>query len=162
MPLTVRARCGLCDQHPTIPDVPESVATSRVIDRATALVGKWSNDDSLRILVVEDDRALADTLGAALEDLGHTVRVSYSPFMAVTIAEEFVPDVAFIDLALPGMDGYELARALRHKPGLASVRLIAVTGLDGQRERSLELGFANHLAKPFRLDMVEKALADLE
>lgn len=115
----------------------------------------------LRILVVEDNEDAADSLGVALETLGHTVRVAYSPFIAVTIAEELVPDVAFVDIGLPGMDGFELARALRHKPGLASVRLIAMTGLTGQRERCLDLGFENHLSKPLRLDAIEKALAEL-
>jgi CheY-like chemotaxis protein len=116
---------------------------------------------TLRILVVDDNEDLADSIVSALTDLGHAVRVAYSPFIAVTTAEEFLPDVAFLDLGLPGMDGYELARALLHKPDLASLRLVAMTGLEGQGTRCLELGFKSHLFKPFSLDLLEKVLAEL-
>ncbi len=139
--------------------LPEFAATLRSIDRPVSPVETGHvTTTPLRILVVEDNEDLADAVVRFLEGLGHTVRVAYSPFIAVMIAEEFVPEVAFLDLGLPGMDGYELARALRHKPGLASVRLIAMTGLDGQRKRCLELGFETHLFKPFPLDHLEKVL----
>ena len=76
---------------------------------------------------------------------------------ALEIAGEFRPEVAFLDIGLPVMDGYELASRLRELPGLESVRLIAVTGYgqESDRQKTRAAGFERHLVKPVDLDVVE-------
>lgn len=112
----------------------------------------------LRILVIDDNVDGADMLAVLLETCGRDARVVYDPIDALQIAAEFRPGVAFVDLGLPGMDGFELAKVLRATPGLASIRLIAMTGWRGQRSRSLEAGFAARLLKPAKLEKIKASL----
>ncbi len=117
---------------------------------------------SLRILVVDDNHDAAALLGESLSILGHTVRVAGDGPSALRIAEELAPDVALLDIGLPVMDGYELARRLRVLPALAGVRLIAVTGY-GQpddRRRSREAGFDAHVVKPVELDVLRALVVE--
>jgi len=76
------------------------------------------------------------------------------------VAAEFAPDVAFLDLGLPGMDGYELGAHLRELPGLAGVRLIAVTGYgqESDRRRTRDAGFHGHIVKPVDLEAIDAVL----
>jgi CheY-like chemotaxis protein len=113
-----------------------------------------------RILVVDDNEDSADMLAAVLEGRGHELRVAHDPETALRIAVEFAPNVAFLDLGLPEMDGYELATRLRALPGLAELRLIALTGFSqaSAREKSREAGFDHHLVKPVQLQAIEASL----
>ena len=80
------------------------------------------------------------------------------------MAAEFLPDVAFLDIGLPVMDGYELAGHLRNIPGLAKVRLIAVTGYgqESDRQKTRAAGLLHHVVKPVDFDAVEATLVALE
>jgi len=103
-----------------------------------------------RVLIADDNVDFAMSLEAILDALGHDVRVTHDGLAAIAAAEEFAPEIAFIDIGLPGRDGYSVARALRELPATASSTLVAVTGWgqDDDRRRSLEAGFGIHLVKP--------------
>jgi CheY-like chemotaxis protein len=104
----------------------------------------------LRLLVVEDNRDTADSLGILLGYWGTDVRVCRSGVEALAAALAYRPDAALIDVVMPGLSGYQLARDLRKHQGLEHVLLIAMTGLGDPDNRRLaqEAGFAHHLLKP--------------
>jgi PAS domain S-box-containing protein len=103
-----------------------------------------------RLLVVDDNRDFAIMLTALLETMGHDVRTAYDGPTAISLAAEYLPDAVFLDIGLPGMSGYEVARTLRNSPAQAGVTLVAFTGYgqDDDRRRVREAGFDNHLVKP--------------
>ena len=103
-----------------------------------------------RILVVDDNVDAADMLGQLLTAHGHQVAVFNDPFAALEAAGRLQPDLAVLDIGLPGLDGYELATRLRSVLGKHPCRLVALSGYgqDGDRQRSEEAGFAQHLVKP--------------
>ena len=82
---------------------------------------------------------------------------------ALAAASTFTPDVVFLDISLPGMDGYEVARQLRRQPGLQGHPLVALTGWgqEDDRRRSLEAGFDEHFVKPVSLDALQELLESL-
>jgi PAS domain S-box-containing protein len=113
-----------------------------------------------RILVVDDNPDSANSLGMVLEVEGHEVDSVYSAQDALERVESFKPDVVLLDIGLPGMDGYEVARRLRARPGFERVRLVALTGY-GQaedRERTRGAGFDGHLVKPVDFSLLEQVL----
>ncbi|SAL33751.1 PAS/PAC sensor hybrid histidine kinase [Caballeronia humi] len=113
-----------------------------------------------RILIVDDNRDAADSLAMLCETENHITRVAYSSMEALDAARDFRPDVALLDIGLPEMDGYELARRLRQKGGTAPL-LIAITGY-GQAEdriRAQEAGFDLHFVKPVNVESLLKALS---
>ena len=118
----------------------------------------------MRILVVEDNQDAADSLQMLLELSGHQVEVAYAGRQALEAARRFRPDVALCDITLPGgMDGHDLARALRQSEETAGTCLIALSGY-GQEEdqrRSREAGFDRHLVKPVEPSVLEKILSTL-
>jgi PAS domain S-box-containing protein len=120
-------------------------------------------DASLRVLVVDDNIDAADTLSALLEMNGHTTRVANDGYQAIEMARDFQPQVVFLDIGLPGMNGYEVARKLRETPGMERAYLVALTGWGTRedRERSSEAGFDHHLTKPADMNTVETLLANL-
>lgn len=114
-----------------------------------------------RILVVDDSVGSARILGRLLSAVGqHEVEMVHDGPSAITAATSFRPHVVFLDIGLPGMDGYEVARTLRRSAGFEDVQLVALTGYgdDAARKRSLEAGFDQHFAKPIGLDQIEQAL----
>jgi len=113
--------------------------------------------------VVDDNRDAADTLGKMLRVIGNELRVAYDGEEAVAAAAEFQPDVIFLDIGLPKIDGYEAARRIRELPSGKRMALVALTGW-GQEEdkrRSKEAGFDLHLVKPPNLPALKKVLADV-
>jgi PAS domain S-box-containing protein len=116
--------------------------------------------EPLRILVVDDNADAGTMLSMFLRRLGHTVRVVHDGLAALDTVETFAPEVAFLDLGLPIIDGYELARRLRARPDLAGLYLVAVTGYgqESDRARSSEAGFDLHLVKPVGRETLRKVL----
>jgi CheY-like chemotaxis protein len=116
-----------------------------------------------RILVVDDNRDIADGVASLLTRKGHDTCVAYDGQDAVTVAAEFRPEVMLLDIGLPLLSGYEVARRLRRLPGLEGIVLIALSGYGEPRDRqqSKEAGFDLHLVKPADLDRVEEVLASL-
>ncbi len=114
----------------------------------------------VRVLVVDDNADAADLLGEVLGHHGCAVRVAHSGPDALELAERWRPDVAVLDLGLPGMDGFELARALRGRFG-GALRLVALTGYGQTRDRRAAeaAGFDAHLVKPVQLDALLRAFS---
>lgn len=105
----------------------------------------------VRVMVVDDNLDAAETLGVFLQGLGHVVRVEHDPVRAIAaLGEDGTFDVFVLDIGLPVIDGYSLARQLRSFPGGQAARYIALTGYgsDSNRERGEEAGFDHYLVKP--------------
>jgi PAS domain S-box-containing protein len=115
----------------------------------------------LRILLADDNADAVELLRDLLELEGHQVEVAANGLAAIEAAESFLPDVAFLDIGMPGLNGYEVARRLRATPALAQARLVAVTGWGTQedRARSEAAGFDAHLTKPVELDALHAIIA---
>jgi signal transduction histidine kinase/ActR/RegA family two-component response regulator len=115
-----------------------------------------------RVLVIDDERDVADSLVTLLETFGATVRAAYSGAEGTTAAAEFRPDLIFLDLGMPQLDGYETARRIRALPEGRAATLVALTGWgpDQIRERAREAGFDAELTKPATLPALRRLLAD--
>lgn len=112
-------------------------------------------DQRTKILVIDDNRDATDTLATMLRLKGFNVKAGYSGKEALEIAENFVPDIAILDIGMPGMDGYETCRMIRQQLWGKDMTVFALTGY-GQEEdvrKSKEAGFDEHLLKP--VDLVE-------
>jgi CheY-like chemotaxis protein len=98
-----------------------------------------------------------------LKETGNEVRTAHDGPTAVKIALEYIPDVVLLDIGLPGLNGYEVAKQIRNQPSLKNVVLVALTGYgqESDREASMEAGFNHHLIKPAKLDQVRKILASV-
>lgn len=114
-----------------------------------------------RILIVEDNADAREMLRIMLELRHHTVREAADGPSAIEAAKEFQPDIAIIDIGLPGLDGYEVARHLRTSGGTPGLRLIAITGYGQSKDalRAREAGFDAHLVKPVHPDRLAELLA---
>ena len=113
-----------------------------------------------RVLVVDDNEDAVESLADALSELGHTVETAYDGPAALGLLERYTPDVAFLDVGLPVMDGYELARRIREDRRFARTVLVAVTGYGQRRDRvqAREAGFDAHLVKPVDLRAIEEII----
>ncbi|HEY2029488.1 MAG TPA: response regulator [Myxococcales bacterium] len=113
-----------------------------------------------RILVVDDNVDAAEMLGAALSHAGHDVREAYDGLAALVEAVRFRPQVMILDLGLPGVDGFEVARRVRADPRLAGTRIVALTGYgqDSDRRRTAEVGIDVHLVKPVPFEALLEAV----
>ena len=114
-----------------------------------------------RVLVVDDNIDAADCLADALRDAGHEVRVENDGLAALASTTSWLPDVALIDIGMPGIDGYEVARRLRAAHPRARLRLVALTGFGQEGDLLLAqvAGFDVHLVKPANLERITAALA---
>jgi CheY-like chemotaxis protein len=124
------------------------------IPRAAALTGS-------RILIVDDNKDSADSLGMLLRLNGNEIRTAYDGLDALALAETFHPELVLLDIGLPKLNGYDVARRIRQKPWGRDVILVAMTGWsqDEDRRRSHEAGFNFHIVKPVELAALEKQLA---
>jgi signal transduction histidine kinase len=115
-------------------------------------------DAPRRILVVDDNRDAADTLALSLEMLGHEVRTLYDPMRALELAQGYAPDLIFMDVGMPGMNGYDLASHLRRQAWSEDTLMVALTGWgqDEDRRRSRAAGFDHHLVKPAEFAEIEQ------
>jgi signal transduction histidine kinase/ActR/RegA family two-component response regulator len=116
-----------------------------------------------RVLIVEDNLDAADSLAMLLEVCGHQVRVVHDGGSALDVAQATMPDVMLIDIGLPGIDGYDVARRIRQHRDLKSVILVALTGYgrDEDRQRALAAGFDYHLVKPVNPEALHGLVARL-
>ncbi|HYE34024.1 response regulator [Methylocaldum sp.] len=116
-------------------------------DKDTTHRGK---DESKRILVVDDNTDAVESLALLLELEGHEVKTALDGPTALELASDFQPQAVLLDIGLPGMDGYEVARRLRETPEMSKALIIAITGYGQQEDRALTkaAGFDHHLVKP--------------
>lgn len=116
-----------------------------------------------RILVIDSDADAADSLAMLLELEGHEVEVTYSALSGLEAAQRLMPEVVLIEVKLPWMNGYEVARRLRAHPALGATRIVALSALaqTQDRERAQASGFDRHLVKPVDRKELERVLAEL-
>jgi PAS domain S-box-containing protein len=153
MGTTVTVRLPRLHQHERHPAHPPLT---------TPAIASLTGHAGLRILIVDDNRDAADSLALLCESETHTTQVAYTSYEAISLAQNFLPDVALLDIGLPDIDGYELATRLRHK-GAKVPLLIAITGY-GQAEdrlRAQVAGFDYHFVKPVNLEDLLNLLSTL-
>jgi PAS domain S-box-containing protein len=114
-----------------------------------------------RVLVVDDNRDAADSLGVLLKCLGAEVEVVHDGPAALQALETFQPAAVLLDIGMPGMDGYEVARRIRQQPAFQDLTIIAMTGWgqESDRRRSHAAGFNHHLIKPANIDALRAVMA---
>lgn len=112
--------------------------------------GSFRRTRGRRVLIVDDNTDAAEMLADLMRTAGHEVRVAHDGRQAMALLDNFVPEVAVLDIGLPVMDGYELAGRMRRRLANTPVRLIALTGYGQRRdrERSRAAGFSRHFVKP--------------
>jgi CheY-like chemotaxis protein len=109
-----------------------------------------------RVLVVDDNHDAGDSIAVVLQLLGAEVRVMRDGATALAAFDAFAPTVVLLDIGMPDMNGYEVARSIRARPGGAAATLIALTGWgqEDDRRRAREAGFDHHLVKPAELPVL--------
>ena len=119
-----------------------------------------TGEGGLRVLIVDDDAANAQTTGWMVELFEFDYRIALTAQDAVAAAEDFRPDVALLDIGMPDMNGFDLCRKLQTVAGCEACVFVAQTGWDNQayRDRAAEAGFSHYLLKPFTLDELENIL----
>ena len=126
-----------------------------------AAVNERQSGVGVQILLVEDHPEVANAQAMLLRALGYQVEIAADGPAALDMARSILPDVAIVDIGLPGFDGYQVARSLRADPMTSSIRLIALTayGSPEDRQRAFRSGFEQHLTKPASLEQLRHALA---
>ncbi|HEX2671580.1 MAG TPA: response regulator [Polyangiaceae bacterium] len=114
-----------------------------------------------RVLIVDDNYDSAELLALLLGREGHETRVAHDGAGAIALAVAFRPNIAFLDIGLPDMDGYAVMHALRAHPELEGCKLVAVTGYAELSPGSGAAGFDAHLVKPVDLDAVVRLVVDI-
>jgi signal transduction histidine kinase len=134
--------------------------SSRVSTEASGAVANNKDAEPKRILVVDDNHDAADSLGKLLSHLGHAVQVAYNGKEAILMAKEMPPDIAFVDIAMPEMNGYEVAKEIRDDYSLSKTKLVALTGFGqkSDKEDALRSGFDFHYVKPITLATLREVL----
>jgi CheY-like chemotaxis protein len=118
---------------------------------------------ALRVLLIEDNRDAAQALGMALRLLGYQVSLAFSGAEGLEKARDSLPDVIICDIGLPGLDGYQIARAVRGDRSLAATTLVALTGYVAPEDvrQATEAGFDHHLRKPLSVERLQQILEQL-
>jgi CheY-like chemotaxis protein/uncharacterized protein YbcI len=122
-----------------------------------------TTEKTLRVLVVDDDRDGADTLGMVIEELGHQVHVTYGGTQALDVATTFRPDLMLVDLLMPHMDGCGLVVRFRQNPAFAQTKIVAITGHADEEHKcsAMKAGFDLVLSKPVSLSAIEAFLTSV-
>jgi CheY-like chemotaxis protein len=126
--------------------------------------GTGQSTPKRRLLVVDDNKDAAETMSMLLQMWGHDVAYAYDGPSALETAEQWQPQAVFLDIGLPGMDGYEVAERLRELPHAKDTVLIAITGYgqDDDRVRSRRAGIDHHLVKPVAPDALRSLIDSLQ
>jgi CheY-like chemotaxis protein len=139
-----------------LPGLPVEIAAEHPATPDSAVEAKASVvcAHPQRVLIVDDNADAAELLAEIMSAIGHEVRVAYDGAQALAILETFTPEVAVLDIGLPVMDGYELAKRLRERLAASPPRLFAVTGYGQEHDvrRSTAAGFEHHFVKPLNAD----------
>jgi CheY-like chemotaxis protein len=137
-----------------------NIPLAAIADNAATPVGYMH---SVRVLVVDDNRDAAETLSALLDLLGHSAQVAHDGHAALDAVLDFRPQVVFLDIGMPGMNGYQVAEAIRNDRRYDQPLLVALTGWGGEddRERTSAAGFDLHLTKPIDLAAIEEMLKNV-
>ena len=116
-----------------------------------------------RALIVDDNHDVADSFARVLQAMGCEATFVTDPFIAVETAGRIKAEIVFLDLGMPGIDGYELARSLRSRYGWQGIQIVAVTGYGSKedRVRTRMAGFDAHVVKPVSPELVESMLKTL-
>lgn len=139
-----------------------------VIENCTAVTGelapKQAIDKPQRVLVVDDNQDAANILGTLLEVSGHTVEVRYNGLDALECVSAFQPQIVFLDIGLPDMTGYDVARQVRALLNVEDITLIALTGYGQENDKELaaEAGFDLHVVKPISLEKIGEIMGGVE
>ncbi len=142
--------------HPALDSSQNQGAQGDARPRKQELAG-----DKQRVLVVDDNFDSADSLATLLRFMGHEVQTAFDGLQAVDAARDFHPSIMLLDIGLPKLNGYEVARRVRAQPGGEKIKLVAVTGWsqDEDVRRAKEAGFDLHLVKPVGLVVLKKVLS---
>jgi CheY-like chemotaxis protein len=118
---------------------------------------------SKRVLIADDNLDAAESLQLWLQLSGHDVQIAGNGMEALRVAAEFKPDVALLDLGMPGLSGFDVARRIRESPWGSEMVLVALTGWghDEDRRQSAEAGFNHHLTKPIPPEAIESLIDNL-
>ena len=112
-------------------------------------------------MIVNDNRDSAESLASLLRILGNDVCTAYEGLQALAVAENYRPEVILLDLGLPGINGFEVAKQMRLSPVLAGTTIVAITGFGTENDRRLsrDAGFDYHLVKPVNFTILQRLLA---
>jgi signal transduction histidine kinase len=141
--------------------IPLAVSAVETQPRTEELASEPAPTQSLKVLVIDDNVAVAQTVGWMLEEIGHEYHLVHDGRQALQAAREFRPDAILLDIGLPVMDGYEVCRAFRQDDLFKNAPIIAQSGWGQQRDKTMasEAGFDHHLVKPIAYDDLERILA---
>jgi CheY-like chemotaxis protein len=141
--------------------MPLSIQQIRII--TTAQTQEEAAIHSLRVLVVDDNKDAGDTLDLLLQSMGQQVRTVYDGPSAIATAQTFKPDIVLLDIGMPRMSGYEVARAIQSMPADPRPVLVAVTGWgqESDKARATEAGFRYHFVKPINENVLCEILAQV-
>jgi CheY-like chemotaxis protein len=142
--------------------LPSLVATKTDAPSSMTTTSQTQPKPRRRVLIVDDSPDVADSLALLLKTFGADVRVAHSGAEGLAACADFTPELVFLDIGMPVMDGFETARRLRALPKARKATLVALTGRGEQetRRRVAEAGFDQHVTKPADLDEIQ-ALLDL-
>lgn len=117
---------------------------------------------SKRVLIVEDDIDSVRTLSLLVAEMGHEVEYAINGYVAIDLARRFRPEIVLLDIGLPGLDGFDVCRAVKNQPDLKDTRVIVITGYSQPefRERSVAAGCELHLVKPVDPNALQDILAN--
>jgi two-component system CheB/CheR fusion protein len=143
-----------------LPALPADTEAPQARPEAAAAAAPRNGHQSRRLLLIDDNVDAVESLALLLSADGHQVRTAYEGTTALALAEDFHPDLVILDIGLPGMDGYEVAREIRSRPTIGSPTLVALTGYGQQedRKRARAAGFDHHFIKPADVRALQKLI----
>jgi len=144
--------------------LPLLQATMQTLQKPTpSTESQESSEESFRVLITDDNVDAAETLSTILSLNGHITKVAHNGIDAVKAVRAFAPDVVFLDIGMPGMNGYEAAKAIRGMPGLDPIILVALTGWGDESDRlkATDAGFDHHITKPVDCETMTAFLAKI-